>query len=156
MNSNSEKRLAAVHPILARKVRALVAALVKQGFVVEVTQGLRTIEEQNVLFAQGRTRKGLKVTNARGGSSYHNFGLAVDFALMMPDGRLGWPTPHTVWAAIGREAEKVGLEWGGKWRKPDLPHVQLKRVPTVQECYALYLKGKQNALVWSAVERMQL
>lgn len=153
MNANSQKRLSAVHPILARKVTALVSNLAARGFEVEITQAVRTIEEQNALYAQGRTRKGAKVTNARGGQSYHNFGLAVDFALMV-NGKLGWPEPHPVWKAIGEEAARLGLEWGGTWRRPDLPHVQLKNVPPVSLCYSLWQRGGMG-LVWSEVERLQ-
>ena len=154
MNTASEKRLAQVNPELARRVRTLVSKLAGQGYKLEVTQGLRTVEEQNALYAQGRTRRGVPVTDARGGYSYHNYGLAVDFALVMPNGKLGWPEPHPVWAAIGREAALHGLEWGGSWRKPDLPHVQLKPVPPVSLCYSLYLRAGL-ALVWSETERMQ-
>jgi hypothetical protein len=45
-------------------------------------QGVRTFAEQDALYAQGRTRKGLRVTNAKGGQSYHNYGLAADCALL--------------------------------------------------------------------------
>ena len=153
MNANSLKRLLTVHPLLARKVTALVSNLAAQGFDVEITQAMRTVAEQDALYSQGRTRKGPKVTNARGGQSLHNFGCAVDLALLV-NGKLGWPEPHPVWAAIGREAARLGLEHGGAWRKPDLPHVQLKNVPPVSLCYALYIKGGL-ALVWAEVERIQ-
>lgn len=154
MNQASIKRLSTVHPILAQKVNALVSALAAKGMHVEVTQALRTVAEQDALYAQGRTRKGVKVTNARGGQSYHNFGLAVDFALVMPNGKLGWPEPHPVWKAIGTEAARLGLEWGGIWRTPDLPHVQMKNVPPVSLCFSLY-KRAGLPLVWSEVERLQ-
>ena len=154
MNKSSENRLTSLYPEFARRVRLLVQSLAKQGFQLEVTQGLRTVEEQNALYAQGRNGdKRPQVTDARGGRSYHNFGLAVDFALVV-NGKLGWPEPHPVWKAIGREAARVGLEWGGTWRKPDLPHVQMKPVPPVSLCYSLYQRAGLP-LVWSEVERLQ-
>ncbi len=44
---------------------------------------LRTFAEQNVLYAQGRTSPGAVVTNAQGGESYHNYGLAIDVVLLI-------------------------------------------------------------------------
>lgn len=45
-----------------------------------VLHGYRSIEEQNALYAQGRTAPGKRVTNAKGGQSAHNFGMAIDVA----------------------------------------------------------------------------
>src|ERR1043165_556102 len=55
------------------------------------TQTLRTFEEQNALYAQGRTKPGQIVTNAKGGQSYHNYGLAIDFALLIDKNGDGKP-----------------------------------------------------------------
>ncbi|HVG34723.1 MAG TPA: peptidoglycan-binding protein, partial [Pyrinomonadaceae bacterium] len=65
-----------VHPELAKRVRMLIDNLAKAGMQIEVVQGLRTFAEQDALFAQGRTKPGKVVTNARGGQSNHNYGLA--------------------------------------------------------------------------------
>jgi peptidoglycan L-alanyl-D-glutamate endopeptidase CwlK len=70
------------------------------------------------------------VTNVPGGYSPHNYGLAVDFMLQDPvieNHRLTkFPDNHPVWATIGYEAEELGLEWGGSWKKPvDRPHVEV-------------------------------
>lgn len=129
MNPASEKRLSALMPEFAAKVRQIVEGLDKRGFVVEITQGLRTFAEQDALYAQGRTRKGPKVTFAKGGQSLHNYGVAVDFALMV-NGKYAWPDPHPVWQAIGEEAVKAGLEAGFYWKpgKQDKPHVEWPRV----------------------------
>ncbi len=123
MNAASEKRLAQLMPAFAAQVRRLVERLAQRGFQVEITQGLRTFAEQDALYAQGRTRKGPKVTNAKAGQSLHNYGLAVDFALLK-NGRYTWPEPHGVWQAIGEEAVRLGLEAGYFWPHPDKPHVE--------------------------------
>ena len=52
----NEKRLAAVKPELREKVERLIALAKERGFSVVVTQGFRTVAEQNALYAQGRTR----------------------------------------------------------------------------------------------------
>lgn len=122
-------------PDFARRVRLIVERLAVRGFQVEITQTLRTFAEQDALYSQGRTRKGPKVTNAKGGQSLHNYGIAADFALMV-GGRYTWPDPHPVWQAIAEEAVKVGLEAGANWPKPDKPHVEIANI------------GWRELLVW--------
>lgn len=149
MNAHSDKRLAAVMPELARRVRSVVAALERKGLTVECVQGFRTFAEQDALWAQGRLRKGPVVTNAKGGQSFHNFGLACDLC-PFKGGKPDWNDARA-FDAIGAEAKRAGLEWGGDWRKsPDRPHVQLAPLP-IKECLALYRKGGLP-LVWASVE----
>ena len=148
MKVSSEKRIQQLHPALGTALRSMVADLGAQGIVVEVVQGLRTIAEQDELFAKGRTKPGAIVTQARGGQSNHNYGLAADlcpFAGDKPD----WDAPMPVWAAIGAAAAAHGLEWGGQWKKfLDKPHVQLPSM-TIRECASCYQTGGLDA-VWAA------
>ena len=44
-------------------------------------EGHRTWEEQDALYAKGRTAPGSIVTRAKGGFSNHNFGIAMDFGV---------------------------------------------------------------------------
>lgn len=97
-----------------------------KGIDVMITQGLRTIEYQNGLYAQGRTKPGRIVTNCRGGYSPHNYGVAFDFCIL-ENGKPDWNTRNKKWYLAGEIGEKIGLEWGGRWTKfIDLPHFQLK------------------------------
>jgi peptidoglycan L-alanyl-D-glutamate endopeptidase CwlK len=152
VNTASENRLKKVHPELASRVREVAAALAQGGINIEVVQGLRTIAEQDALFAQGRTKPGLVVTRARGGQSNHNYGLAVD-VVPFTNGQPQWNAPNSVWVAIGAEGGKQGLEWGGSWKKfIDKPHLQLGGL-TIKQCLALYKKGGLEA-VWAEASRL--
>lgn len=146
MNRSSEQRLRQLHPALAAAVRDAIADLAARGIGVEVVQGLRTFEEQDALFARGRTEPGPIVTQARGGESNHNFGLAADLC-PFTDGTPDWDAPIDVWTAVGKTAIAHGLEWGGQWKKfIDKPHVQLPLM-TVKECATCYQAGGLDA-VW--------
>lgn len=114
----------------ARKLAEFEDRLAKEGIGVRLTCGYRSVEEQNALYALGRTRPGRKVTNAQGGWSWHNFGLAADYAFIT-DGRLTWDGP---WQVFGRTARECGLEWGGDWNTfQDRPHVQWRKGRTLAE-----------------------
>src|SRR5688572_2260859 len=146
MKPSSERRLQQTHPALAAAIRGMITDLAAKGMVVEVVQGLRTFAEQDDLYAKGRTKPGAIVTQARGGESNHNFGLAVDLCPFVDD-KPDWNAPMSVWAAIGAAAEARGLEWGGSWKKfLDKPHVQLPGM-TVKECARCFRDGGLDA-VW--------
>lgn len=132
--NKSAARLSGLHPAVLAAATALIERSYACGVPILITQGLRTMAEQNALYAQGRTRPGAIVTNARGGESYHNYGLAVDFALLLPDGSsVSWDmardgdqdgTPD--WREVVQQAKAIGFEWGGDWTSfKDYPHLQM-------------------------------
>ena len=146
MNELSRKRLHDVHPELRERVEATAAALFKRAIVVEVASGLRSYAEQTKLYAQGRTSAGKIVTNARAGSSWHNFGLAVDLC-PMKRGKFDWDAHHSIWVEIGLTGQAHSLEWGGSWKKPDLPHLQLRVRQSLAQLHALRLKRTHAELI---------
>jgi peptidoglycan LD-endopeptidase CwlK len=112
---------------------------------IRIVQGLRTIKEQNDLYAQGRTKPGKKVTNAKGGSSFHNYGLALDFALLFDkDGNgsyetLSWDERHPHWQEVVKAFEAKGWFWGGKFSTiHDAPHLQKTFGLSWQKCLVKY------------------
>jgi hypothetical protein len=151
----SEQRLSKVHPGLARRGLALVDACGQSGLAVMVSQGLRTWEEQDALYAKGRTvepiGKKFVVTNAKGGASYHNFGLAFDIVVLDAVRKNDWDDAHPGWAAAARIGKDLGLEWGGDWTSfKDRPHYQWNGGLTLADCRALYKNGRLPA-VWAGV-----
>ncbi|MBP3951118.1 M15 family metallopeptidase [Bacillus suaedae] len=120
----SQRHLANVHSYIAERGLEIVRRCHKEGIYVQITHGLRTISEQNALYAKGRTATGSIVTNAKGGYSYHNFGLAIDFVVLNSDGSANW-TVDNRWRRMGAIGEALGLEWGGSWTSfKDYPHFQ--------------------------------
>jgi len=92
------------------------------GLDVRVIQGTRTYAEQDALYAQGRTTPGSRVTNSSGGYSFHNFGVAFDVGLF--SGR-AYIEGGSGYINVGHLGERIGLEWGGRWRRfQDMPHFQ--------------------------------
>ena len=78
VDDRSERTIATLLPELVPYARALVHGADDLGISLRLISGTRTFAEQDALFAQGRTKPGRIVTNARGGFSNHNFGIAFD------------------------------------------------------------------------------
>jgi len=132
----TQDRIALLHP----KIRQEIEAIIKEANIaltgrasVRISQGLRTIAEQNALYAQGRTDKTKKiVTNAKGGSSYHNYGIAVDVVLILDGKTASWDDKTDFdgdkvsdWMEVVAIFKKYGYVWGGNFRSiKDSPHFE--------------------------------
>jgi peptidoglycan L-alanyl-D-glutamate endopeptidase CwlK len=112
-----------LHPVVKAKAEKVVRDMALLGHKVTTFQGFRSFAEQDALYAQGRTKPGAVVTNARGGDSYHNYGLAVDIVFVV-NGKPSWDAKHP-WATLGKIGKSHGFQWGGDWQAfKDLPHLQ--------------------------------
>lgn len=124
VDPRSEKNIATLLPEVQPIARALVQKAALNGIRIKVISGLRTYAEQDELYAQGRTKPGPKVTNARGGYSNHNFGVAFDVGVFEGQKYL---EDSVKYKAVGVLGTDLGLEWGGNWKTiVDQPHFQLR------------------------------
>ena len=142
----SLQRLDRLHPAVRTRGAALLELCSHSGLAILVSQGMRTWEEQDALYAKGRTIPPLGpkyfVTRARGGQSYHNFGLAFDIVVLDAVTKAGWDDDHPGWQIAGALGKSVGLEWGGNWaRLKDLPHFQYTGGLSLPQCREFYPSG---------------
>jgi len=116
--------------------------------------GQRSWKEQDALYGQpwdGKDNDGdgrvdeadEKVTNAKGGESNHNFGIAGDFGVFRGKSYLDNTLPalaSQVHAACAVHARKLGFEWGGDWKGKfkDLPHFEISTGLTLAQKRKLY------------------
>lgn len=146
--------IATCHPAIRELVEKGINILYDQHKIwVRVTFGNRTIKTQNELYNQpfdGKDNDGdglideadEKVTNATGGKSWHNYGLAFDCVEIQP--RYGYDKhnvyPDERWLVIASVFKSLGFEWGGDWPKPktDKPHFQMTFGLTLKEARRLY------------------
>jgi peptidoglycan LD-endopeptidase CwlK len=171
-------KLADVHPGLREKVIRLAARLSARQMSFLITDGVRTFQEQDKLYHQGRKPVNGKwipidpvhqtdiVTNAPSGLSNHNYGLAID-SYPVISGRVYTDIPKkastefrqrfmAIQTAIGEEGEAVGLFWGGRWTHPyDPPHLQLFPQTEMKPgtCLKIYQDNHNSlAAVWTEVD----
>ena len=134
-------RISQMHPALVTEVKDLYLNKIVPALTGSVScrfaYTLRTFEQQDMLYAQGRTRlfdKGGRrlgiVTNAKGGQSYHNYGLALDIVLI-DNVSAYWDVVKDFdgdaipdWMEIVKIFKQNGWEWGGDFSHPDAPHFQ--------------------------------
>ena len=109
---------------------------------MRITDGYRTYAQQDALYLKGRRKiKGEgKVTNAKGGESNHNFGLAIDIVPLKKVNGSSIPNwdskDYPLLGKIGQDM--VGLEWGGSWKTiKDNPHFQDLQGKTLKELRVL-------------------
>lgn len=128
----SSRSIDDLHPLFAPKAREFLEAAKAAGLDVLVYCTFRSYAEQNELYTHGRTASGKIVTNAHGGESAHNFGLAFDGCPMI-GGKPMWDEAHPSWITYGHVAAAVGLEWAGDWigKLQEKPHVQMPRWKTI-------------------------
>jgi LysM repeat protein len=167
-----------INPVFRQRLAMLADALGQLGMQTLITDGLRTFAEQDALFEQGRTKPGPKVTNAKGGLSNHNYGLAVDMYPVIND-KVFTDVPrgasvefrrlfHAIQDAAGEEAERLGLFWGARFSGiVDTPHIQLLAESDMRpaECLRIFNQNGGNsedsstdilellAPVWAEAER---
>jgi peptidoglycan L-alanyl-D-glutamate endopeptidase CwlK len=110
------------------------------GIDLLITSTYRDHEAQNELYAQGRTKPGKIVTNARGGQSWHNWKCALD-VVPLRNGKPVWDSNDPVWRQVGALGEQVGLEWAGRWTG------KLKEMAHFQYTGGLTLADLQNGKV---------
>src|SRR5450755_2462325 len=122
-DGRSEGNIQTLLPAAQRKAREFMKAVQVTGATIKIISGTRTFAEQDRLFRQGRDLPGPKVTNARGGQSNHNFGVAWDIGIFESGQYLG-ESPR--YREIGQLGKGLELEWGGDWKGfPDEPHFQI-------------------------------
>jgi peptidoglycan L-alanyl-D-glutamate endopeptidase CwlK len=140
-DGRSEGNIQTLIPAAQRKAREFMKRVRDAEITIKIISGTRTFAEQDGLFRQGRTKPGPKVTNARGGQSNHNFGVAWDIAVFK-DGQFLDESPlYRKVGDIGKAIEE--LEWGGDWQTfTDEPHFQAVREDDLKEIAAKFEKGE--------------
>lgn len=127
LNERSIERLKGVHPHLVTIIRRAADMLpqVDKDLSFQVIEGVRTLDRQKQLVAQGASR----TLNSRHIPAANGLGHAVDIAIYVGD-RISWEFPlyKKVSEVIKKAAGEVGhpVEWGGDWQSfKDGPHFQL-------------------------------
>lgn len=146
MDKISLQRIEKLHPKIREEVKALVEkanAQLTSHSEIRIVQAYRTFAEQDALYKQRP-----KVTNAKGGQSLHNYGLAIDFALLIDGKEISWDLKKdwdgdkvADWMEVVKVFTDAGYEWGGKWKFKDNPHFQKTFGYTWQQLLEKYKKN---------------
>lgn len=136
MDQITKDRIKLLHPRIRDEVTDLINEanrVTGKEITIRIVQGYRSIAEQDALYAMGRTKPGKIVTNAKGGRSFHNYGLAIDFAFLVKDkGAISWDIKKdwdcdmiSDWLEVVQIFIKAGWTWGGNFKSiKDNPHFE--------------------------------
>lgn len=123
-----------LHPDLLPLYRWFMEEADKAHIDVLTTCTYRSNEEQDALYAQGRSKPGRIITNCKGGQSAHNFKIGVTPAAKAFDivplinGKPEWDAANPVWQKLGDIGGSVGLDWAGHWtHMREYPHFELRK-----------------------------
>ena len=141
MDSRSELQIATLQPRAQENARIFLRNLKDAGIEARIISGTRTYAQQELLYRKGRFgNNDPKVTNARGGQSNHNFGIAWDIGIF----RNGIYLPESPLYDKAGSVQTDGVEWGGNWKTfKDRPHYQLTTGLTSSQVQVLFESGKQ-------------
>lgn len=111
-----------LHPEVQEALARLEAECERQGLRLLITDGFRTMAEQEALYAKGRTAPGGIVTNVRYPGSAHNWGVAVDFCQNIRGQEY---SDTAFFENVATIAKHLGFTWGGDWKGfRDMPHLE--------------------------------
>lgn len=130
-------------PFMLKKLEAAMKECHELGYPIEIFEGYRSPERQDWLYAQGRTRDGKIVTNAKAFESWHNFGLAVDLVFLV-NGKWDWSGDFD-------KIEQVMLEHGFTSLKFERCHFQINGGMSIRKAANIAKQGGLMAL-WSIIE----
>jgi peptidoglycan L-alanyl-D-glutamate endopeptidase CwlK len=146
------ERRAILHPKIREEVRDIyfeICSALTGRAMCRFSHTLRTFAEQGELYAQGRTKAGKIVTNAKGGMSYHNYGLALDIVLIIDGKVASWDEKKDFdkdgksdWKEVVTIFKEHGWEWGGDWGFRDAPHFQKTFGYSVRQLLGLFENRK--------------
>jgi peptidoglycan L-alanyl-D-glutamate endopeptidase CwlK len=122
--------------------REFLCRVLTAGIGARIISGTRTYAMQDALYRQGRFgNPGPRVTNARGGQSNHNFGVAWDIGIFTASA--GYVTDGPAYDDAATAGRAADLEWGGDWATfIDKPHYQLATGLSVAEMRARFERGE--------------
>jgi peptidoglycan L-alanyl-D-glutamate endopeptidase CwlK len=160
----TKNKIAKLHPKIRLEVAQIVEEIEKVltgSAKIRINEGFRSFDYQNGLYALGRTKinpdgkspkkpLGNVVTNARAGSSFHNYGLAVDFCLIIDGKVASWNTLKDFdgdkvadWNEVVKIFKAHNFVWGGDFRSIlDKPHFEKPFGFTWRQLLEKYNAGK--------------
>ena len=157
MDKITLQRIELLAPVVRDEARLIyeeICEALKGRAICRFSHTLRTNAEQEALYAIGRTKPGKRVTNARAGQSWHNYGRAIDIVLLVDRDKNGtfesasWETNvdfdgdgRADWMEVVAIFKRYGWEHGGDWHFKDMPHFQRTNGATIAHMQKVYPNG---------------
>lgn len=128
MDQLTISRIQKAHPIIRKELESLYIEcnnLLPKGVRLRFSSVFRSVTEQNALYNQRP-----KVTNAKGGQSIHQYGLAFDVVILLDKDLNGnfeaidWDINSKYFKSVVAFFKSKGYSHGGDWKWKDFPHFE--------------------------------
>jgi hypothetical protein len=132
-----------LHEDVKRMTSEVLRAAWAAGLPVGIYEGLRTRDDQQAAIDSGAS----KVSDPD--SSYHRWGLAVDFVFLNRLGGWTWEPENGMddWQRLGQIIKRAGFQWGGDFKTFfDGPHAQYPLM-SIGQLKAAY--GSPESVTWA-------
>lgn len=157
----TKQRISQLHPRLRKEAQEAILEAERAlptNVSIRLTSVYRSFSEQDKLFNQKP-----KVTNAKGGQSYHNYGLAIDFVLMIDNKVADWSTTKdrdkdgtSDWNEVINAFTKRGWKSGAHFKGlRDYPHLEKTFGNSWQQLLSRLLAGdtfKDNGIEYVNID----
>lgn len=156
-----------LYPPFLEGLLNLMAKCRDQGHVFYAVSGFRSIEDQEQKYSIGRTKEGRRITNAPGGYSMHNYGIACDLAL---DGDLNKPGLQPDWennrgqyAPLQEACGDFGLQVGvptvpggdpGHVQFPVVTRYKMQEMTLLSKLRKEYFKRREIKDCWALLDTL--
>jgi len=146
LSKNNQKKIGQLHPLIRNTAIFMFSSLLTKGYNVEIVCAYRSFEDQDKQWARGRDKNGKAIigqktfTNAKGGESYHQYGLAFDIEVYDNNGKKNWDFNGAMWQKVIAEGKDKGFVSGSLFN--DYPHFEYSFGMPTSVLYSLY-KGNQ-------------
>lgn len=162
------RSLADLHPVFRPIAEEWQRRCELAGWHILIYFTARSFAEQAALWAQGRESVNAvnalrrvvnfgplgdrearrRVTNAKPGRSWHQYGLAIDYVPIRSDGKPDWiyspGDPADVYDETARLAKALGCIWGGDFETfKDYGHIEYHPGVTIEQALALHERNEQ-------------
>lgn len=146
-------RITTAHPAIRQQLLSIyeeICSSLTGRAQCRFTEVIRSPQRQEELYAQGRSKPGKIVTNAKAWESAHQFAMCCDICLIIDGKEASWDTVCDYdkdgiadWLEMVRVFESHGWTWYGRNKKfREAPHMEHLMGHTVKELNSLRLAGK--------------
>lgn len=130
----SIQKIGTLSPLFIESAKSWYEEMCKQQFNILIYEGIRSIQRQDELYTQGRSKSGRIVTNAKGGQSFHNYGFAFDYVPLIKNDKVE-DMYESDWddTLVYNKGKFLAAQFDLRWLSWETPHLESTKFKNWEE-----------------------